>query len=140
MGREARAAETGGMQTTRPTQVFIVDDSLAIRTRLAEMLARMDDVAVVGEAANVDDAVAAILRLRPHSVLLDLNLFGRTGLEVLRAVRAQAPEIVFIVLTNHAEPQYRRACAAAGASYFLDKTREFERVAEVIAEIAATRH
>jgi DNA-binding NarL/FixJ family response regulator len=128
------------MQSNRPTQVFIVDDSTAIRTRLIEMLAALEDVRVVGEAANARDAIASILRLKPDSVLLDLNLFGRTGLEVLKTVHAQAPEIVFIVLTNHAEIQYRRACSAAGASYFLDKTCEFERVAEVIAEIAATRH
>ncbi len=76
----------------------------------------------------------------PDSVLLDLNLKGRSGIEVLRAVRAQAPGIVFVVLTNHAEPQYRRACTLAGAAYFLDKSTEFDRVRDVIAEIAATRH
>ena len=128
------------MQLTRPTQVFIVDDSAAIRTRLVDMLGRLDDVAVVGEADNARDAVSGILRLRPHSVLLDLQLTGRSGLHVLKTVRAQAPEVVFVVLTNHAESQYRKACDAAGARYFLDKTREFERVPEVIADIAATRH
>ncbi len=124
------------MQTTHPTQVFIVDDSAAIRTRLAEMLGRMDDVCVVGEAASAREAISEILRLRPDQVLLDLNLCGLTGLEVLKSVLARAPEIAFVVLTNHAEPQYRRACSNAGARYFLDKTREFERVPEVISAIA----
>lgn len=134
------------MQTTqpakyhRPTQVFIVDDSLSIRTRLAEMLATMGDVAIVGEAGSAPDAVHGILQTRPHSVLLDLNLSGRSGIEVLRVVHKQAPEIVFVVLTNHSEPQYRRACSLAGAAYFLDKSTEFDRVREVIAQIAATRH
>jgi len=59
---------------------------------------------------------------------------------VMRSVRPAAPEIVFVVLTNHAEPQYRRAAQAAGAAYFLDKSRDFDRVREVVAEIAATRH
>jgi DNA-binding NarL/FixJ family response regulator len=84
--------------------------------------------------------VDGILRTHPDSVLLDLNLMGKSGMDVLRAVHPQAPDIVFIVLTNHSEPQYRRACARAGARYFLDKSTEFERVREVIAEIAATRH
>lgn len=134
------------MQTTqptpnhRPTQVFIVDDSLSIRTRLAEMLATMGQVAVVGEAGSAPEAVHGILQARPDSVLLDLNLCGRSGIEVLRLVHKQAPEIVFVVLTNHSEPQYRRACTLAGASYFLDKSTEFDRVREVIAQIAATRH
>ena len=130
----------GSMQTTRATQVFIVDDSTSIRTRLAEMLRGMGDVAIVGEAASAPDAVDGILSKRPDSVLLDLNLSGRSGMEVLRTVRKQAPEIVFVVLTNHSEPQYRRACTLAGAAYFLDKSTEFDRVRQVIAEIAATRH
>lgn len=128
------------METTALTRVFIVDDSAPIRARLADMLSRMERVSVVGEADSARTAVAGILRARPDSVLLDLNLMGRTGIDVLRAIRPQAPEIVFIVLTNHSEPQYRRACTEAGAAYFLDKTREFDRVREVIAEIAATRH
>lgn len=128
------------METAQQTRVYIVEDSTAIRARLTEMLSRMDRVSVVGEAGNAREAVAGILRIRPDSVLLDLNLMGRTGIDVMRSVRPAAPEIVFIVLTNHSEPQYRRACAEAGAAYFLDKSREFDRVREVIAEIAATRH
>ena len=122
------------------SRIFIVDDSPAIRARLVEMLARTEGVVVVGEASSAREAIASILRLQPDSVLLDLNLVGRTGIDVLRAVHGAAPEIAFIVLTNHAEPQYRRACALAGATYFLDKSTEFERVRDVIAEIAATRH
>jgi len=128
------------MQTQRPTHVFIVDDSTSIRLRLNEMLRCMGGVAIVGEAGSTTAAVDGILRTHPDSVLLDLNLMGKSGIDVLRAIPPQAPDIVFIVLTNHSEPQYRRACARAGARYFLDKSTEFERVREVIAEIAATRH
>jgi two-component system, NarL family, response regulator DevR len=128
------------MTLQRPTQVFIVDDSVSIRTRLAEMLGAMQSVDVVGQAASALEAVDGIIRTQPDSVLLDLNLAGRSGIEVLREVHRRAPAIVFVVLTNHSEPQYRRACSIAGASYFLDKSTEFERVREVIAEIGATRH
>ena len=121
------------------THVYIVDDSNAIRCRLNEMLARVDGVRVVGEAAAASKAVTEILSLRPHSVLLDLNLDGSSGMQVLRTIHPQAPEIVFVVLTNHAEPQYRRACERAGAAYFLDKSTEFDRVPGVIAEIVSTR-
>jgi DNA-binding NarL/FixJ family response regulator len=123
-----------------PTHIYIVDDSAAIRSRLAEMLGRLGGVRVVGESGAASQAVAEILSLRPHSVLLDLNLNGSSGMQVLRAIHPQAPEIVFVVLTNHAEPQYRRACERAGAAYFLDKSTEFDRVPGVIAEIASTHH
>lgn len=139
MGRIVPAAQTGGMPSIDITKVFIVDDSAAIRLRLVEMLAGRAAVSVVGEAGSAPEAIVAILGLRPDTVLLDLDLNGDNGLEVLRTVHAQAPEIVFIVLTNHAEVQYRRACSAAGASDFLDKTREFQRVPEVIASTARAR-
>ena len=122
------------------THIYIVDDSAAIRSRLNDMLNRVEGVRVVGEAAAASRAVTEILSLRPHSVVLDLNLEGSSGMQVLRAIHPQAPDIVFVVLTNHAEPQYRRACERAGASYFLDKSTEFDRVPGVIAEIASTHH
>lgn len=128
------------MQTPRPTHVFIVDDSASIRVRLAEMLGRLAGVKVVGEASCAAEAISGILATRPDSVLLDLNLMGRTGLDVLRAVHPSAPGIAFVVLTNHSEPQYQAASYAAGARYFLDKSRDFERVRDVIAEIASTLH
>jgi DNA-binding NarL/FixJ family response regulator len=128
------------METTQNTRVYIVEDSAGIRARLADMLSGMERVSVVGEAGSAREAVAGILRVRPDSVLLDLNLMGRTGIDVMRSVHPAAPEIVFVVLTNHSEPQYRRAATDAGAAYFLDKSRDFDRVREVIAEIAATRH
>ena len=123
-----------------PTRIYIVDDSAAIRTRLNEMVARLHNVSVVGECATAPQAITDILALRPDSVLLDLNLGDRSGLNVLRAIHPQAPHIRFIVLTNHAEPQYRRACERAGAAYFLDKTTEFNRVPDVIASIASRLH
>jgi DNA-binding NarL/FixJ family response regulator len=139
MSRRSGRAETGAMVTQR-NKVFIVDDSASIRSRLAEMLAQLEGVTVIGEAASANEAIASILRLKPTAVVLDLNLMGRTGIDVLRAVHPQEPDIVFVVLTNHAEPQYRTACTKAGAAYFLDKSCDFDRVPAVIAEIAATRH
>jgi len=128
------------METNPGNKVFIVDDSPSIRARLAEMLSRIDNVRIVGEAASARDAVAGILRTRPDAVLLDLNLFGRTGLDVMSTVHPPEPAIVFVVLTNHAEPQYRRACEKAGASYFLDKSSDFDEIPRVIAEISARTH
>ena len=123
------------MQTTRPTHVFIVDDSVSIRMRLAQLVGSMRDVEIVGEAGSASEAVAGILKARPDSVLLDLNLMGSTGLDVMRKVRPHAPDVVFVVLTNHFEPQYRDASLEAGARYFLDKSRELHKVPAVIAEI-----
>ena len=128
------------MNKARPTHIYIVDDSPAIRSRIADLLGGIEGVRIVGEAGDAPKAVADILALRPDSVLLDLNLGGTNGMQVLRTVHPLHPGIAFVVLTNHAEPQYRRACERAGAAYFLDKSSEFDRVPAVIAEIASAHH
>ena len=140
MSRRAGRPHTGAMPSPLPTQVFIVDDSAAIRQRLAEMLGALDWVRVVGEAGAVRPAIEGILRTRPDMVLLDLALGHESGIEVLRGVRAHAPAIAFVILSNHGEMQYRRACARAGAACFLDKSSEFQQVPAIIAQIASTSH
>ncbi len=118
---------------SQSTKVFVVEDSAAMRIRLTAMLADIKGVAVVGEAETPAAAIDGIFDTRPDSVVLDIHLLGGTGLEVLRKVHPQAPETVFIVLTNHPSPQYRKAYLDAGASYFLDKSTEIATVAGIIA-------
>jgi DNA-binding NarL/FixJ family response regulator len=128
------------MQTAATRSVYLVEDSAPIRALVAEMLAQLPDVRVAGEAADVDQAIAGIRATRPDAVVLDLHLRGGTGIDVLRAVHAEAPEIVFIVLTNHPTPQHRRLCLALGARHFLDKSNEFTRVNEIVAGLEPAVH
>ena len=123
------------METQCTGRVFIVEDSPSIRSRLVEMLGEIDGVCVVGEADTPADAVAGIKATKPHCVILDFQLIGGTGVDVLRAVHPQSPDIAFIVLTNHATAQHRRACLDAGARHFLDKSTEFGRIRAAIAEL-----
>jgi DNA-binding NarL/FixJ family response regulator len=124
------------MPASPSTAVFIVDDSPAIRVRLVALLEGIDGMRVAGEADCARDAIARIRVLRPDCVLLDLNLLGRSGLEVLRTIHPESPDIAFVVLTNHAEPQYRDACMRAGATHFLDKSQDLERLPHVLSGIA----
>ncbi|MEO8346331.1 MAG: response regulator [Betaproteobacteria bacterium] len=126
------------MDSAIRTTVFIVEDSPSIRDRLVEMLGALD-VELVGDAETPDDAIAGILRTRPVYVVLDYQLNGGTAVDVLRVVHPQAPTTIFIVLTNHANPQYRRICLDAGASYFFDKSLEFGKVRDVIAATVAAQ-
>ena len=143
MVRRGRGLHTGGMQTA-PSEaemnVFIVEDSASIRERLVAMLGDMEGVAVVGEADTPRAALEGILRTQPDSVLLDIQLNGGSGLDVLREAHPQVPATVFIVLTNYPTPQYRRICMEAGAAYFFDKSSEIAKVREVIAGLGVTHH
>lgn len=104
------------------------------------IFAGMDGVSVVGEAESPASAIKGILNTHPNSVVLDIHLRDGSGIEVLQGVGPIAPEIVFIVLTNYPNPQYCKAYIEAGASYFLDKTGEFNKVAEIISALGATLH
>jgi DNA-binding NarL/FixJ family response regulator len=128
------------MQTAATRSVYLVEDSAPIRALVAEMLAQLPDVRVAGEAAEVDQAIAGIRATQPDAVVLDLHLRGGTGIDVLRALHAEAPQIVFIVLTNHPTPQHRRLCQALGARHFLDKSNEFTRVNEIVAGLVPAVH
>ena len=127
------------METHCTGRVFIVEDSPSIRSRLVEMLGEMDGVCVVGEADSPAEAVAGIQATKPHCVVLDFQLIGGTGVDVLRAVHPGSPEIAFVVLTNHPNAQYRRLCQEAGADWFLDKSSEFGKLKDVVAECILTR-
>lgn len=120
------------MNTSR-TGIFIVDDLPAMRERLRELVDDIEGVEVVGNAGTPSEAIEGIMRTQPDCVLLDYQLEGGTGVDVLRAVHPRSPAIAFIVLTNHATPQHRRACLDAGARFFFDKSTEFGRIRSAIA-------
>lgn len=117
--------------------IFVVEDSPAVRARLVEWLGAIDGAHVVGEAGTPAEAVSGILRARPDFVVLDFQLDGGTGADVLHAIRTQTPRTVFIVVTNHMQPQFRRVCMEAGANAFFDKSTELGKVREMISGAAA---
>jgi DNA-binding NarL/FixJ family response regulator len=112
--------------------VFLVEDSLAIRARLAETIRGIGGTDLVGEAGTVGAAIAGIRSTHPEAVILDLQLEDGSGLDVLKAVRPAAPELHVAVLTNYATDQHRRACMNAGAEFFLDKSSDFPRIREIV--------
>ncbi|MEY4711567.1 MAG: hypothetical protein RIS88_1017 [Pseudomonadota bacterium] len=125
------------MPSPAPARVFLADDSGPIRSRVAALLGACG-VAVVGEAGTPQACIAGILASQPQVVVLDVQLEGGTGLQVLRAVRQAAPGIAFVVFSNNAGPAYQRRYLGEGAAAFLDKSCDFERLPAAITD-ARTR-
>jgi len=123
------------MQSDAPLQVFLADDSALIRSRVTALLGAVHAV-IVGEAATPGAAIQGILASRPDVVVLDVQLEGGAGLEVLRAVRQTAPAIPFVVFTSHSGHEYRKRYLGEGACAFLDKSAEFELLAHAVAAAA----
>jgi DNA-binding NarL/FixJ family response regulator len=118
-------------------KVYVVEDSAVVRERLLEMLREIEDVEVVGEAETYDAAVSGILASRPDVAVLDIKLADDrgSGIDVLTAVRKGLPAIRAIVLSNYATPQHMKASADAGAEFFLDKSRDFERITGILEQM-----
>ena len=113
-------------------KVFLADDSLQIRERVNTLLAR-EHMDVVGEAATPDTCIEGILSCHPDVVVLDHQLEGGTGLQVLKAVRSADPEVAFVVFSNNSAPAYRKRYLGEGAVRFLDKSTEFDQLAQAVA-------
>ena len=115
--------------------IFIVDDSKALRDRLVSMLSEVEGIEVVGQAGNAAEAISDIRRLRPRAVVLDIQMPGGSGIEVLRTIKREAPPTVVVMLTNHTHAQYREKCMELGADYFLDKTRDIDKLTEIFQDL-----
>ena len=68
----------------------------------------------------------------PDAVILDIRLPRKSGIEVLRDIKKDKPSPVVIILTNYPYPQYQKECTEAGADYFLNKSTEFNKIADVL--------
>ena len=110
--------------------VFIVEDSAAFRQRLIAALEELPGILVVGWAGGEDEATAAIARLRPRFVVLDIRLAEGSGLGVLEAVKRLDPPPIVAVLTNYPEPQYRARCSELGADCFFYKATGLDGLLE----------
>jgi DNA-binding NarL/FixJ family response regulator len=119
------------MPQAAPPRVFLADDSSAIRSRVADLLNAR--ATVVGEAATPQACIDGILATQPDVVVLDVQLEGGTGLQVLRAVRQARPGIAFVVFSNNASAPYRKRYLGEGASRFLDKSTEFDQLPGAVA-------
>jgi two-component system response regulator DesR len=116
-------------------KVFIADDSLPIVERLVDLLQDIAGVEIVGHASDVPGAVRGIRQLKPDVVILDLQMPGGSGLDVLRAIRQVLPGLYVLICTNYPYPQFRQECLSAGADCFLDKSSEFEKIPAILRDV-----
>ncbi len=130
------------MQVTRPLRVILVEDSAVLRDRLTESLAAQSGVEIIGSADTEEAAVQKLRETDCDVVVLDLQLKRGNGFNVLKAIRqsesAEHKKTV-IVLTNYAFSLYRHRCLQAGADFFLDKARDYERLPHILSALMEDR-
>jgi DNA-binding NarL/FixJ family response regulator len=119
--------------------VLLVEDSILMRAHVVSSLSAIKGVGAIRQAGDVPSGLRLLETLKPDVLILDIELPGQTGLDLLKIVRKKDAAVVIIILTNHDHPMLRQKCADLGANFYFNKLTEFERVAEVCHELAARR-
>lgn len=117
--------------TKKKPKVLIVEDEDHVRRLLKSIIESMN-CEVVGEAKNGKDAVVQYFRLKPHMLLLDINMPIMTGKKALAAIRAKHPNAFVIMITSLADKETIEDCMELGAAGFIRKDLPIDEIKAVI--------
>ena len=113
-------------------RIFIVDDHSVVRHGLATLLARVPELRVSGEAASYEEALAGISAQPPDLAVIDITLKDRSGLDLIRELRAKLPDLKTLVLSMHDEMEYAERALRAGARGYVMKENADDVLVEAI--------
>jgi DNA-binding NarL/FixJ family response regulator len=123
--------------TDKTIRVFIADDHAIVREGLKQILAEQRDIIVAGEAENGLDATRLIGKARCQVMLLDISLPDRNGIDVLKQIKKDRPELAVLMLSMHREDQYAIRSLKAGASGYMTKQSAPKELVTAIRQVAA---
>jgi len=118
-------------------RVFLLDDHEVVRRGLCDLLERDGDIKVVGEAADVAEAIRRIPASRPHVAVLDAQLPDGNGVEVCRRIKETDPSIAVVILTSYEDDETLFAAIEAGAAGFLLKQVRGDELVDGVRKLAA---
>ena len=117
-------------------RVFIADDHAIVREGLKQILAESPDIIVAGEAENGLDAIKLFRNSKCHVMLLDISMPDRSGIDVLKQVKKEHPEVAVLMLSMHREDQYAIRSLKAGAAGYLTKQSAPRELVTAIRQVA----
>jgi DNA-binding NarL/FixJ family response regulator len=120
-----------------PIRVLIADDHRIVRAGIRSFLESKQDIAVVGEAGTGEEACAQAGALRPDVAVMDLNMPGIGGLEAIRRIKQELPEVRVIALTMHGDQRFFLEALAAGAEAYILKGADPAQLLEAVRAAAA---
>ncbi|MDC8759293.1 response regulator transcription factor [Janthinobacterium fluminis] len=117
-------------------KVFIADDHAIVREGLKQILAETGDITVAGEAENGLDAIKLFRGAHCQVLLLDISLPDRSGIDVLKQIKKERPEVAVLMLSMHREDQYAIRSLKAGAAGYLTKQSAPRELVTAIRQVA----
>jgi len=118
-------------------EVLVADDHAIIRDGLRKILADTDDLVVAGEAANGNAALDKVRERDWGVVVLDMSMPGRSGLELIKLMKAERPKLPILVFSMHQEEQFAVRAIRAGASGYLSKEGDSDMLLPAMRRVAA---
>jgi DNA-binding NarL/FixJ family response regulator len=118
-------------------RIVIADDSVLILERLQQMLSPIEQLEIVGAFENGTETLEALRTLKPDLAILDIDMPGLSGLQVLSEICKEGKNLKFIILTLYASSYYQELAIHSGADYFFSKVNDFEKVGLLVREMIA---
>ena len=118
-------------------RVLIADDHAIVREGLKQILAETSDIVVAGEAENGLEAIKLARKTKCSVILLDISMPDRSGIEVLKQIKKEEPQIAILMLSMHREDQYAIRSLKAGAAGYLNKQSAPKELVNAIRQVAA---
>ncbi|NRR30042.1 response regulator transcription factor [Oxalobacteraceae bacterium] len=118
-------------------KVFIADDHAIVREGLKQILAETRDIVVAGEAENGLDAIKLFRKSECQVMLLDISMPDRSGIEVLKQIKKEKPELAVLMLSMHREDQYAIRALKAGAAGYLTKQSAPKELVTAIRQVGS---
>jgi len=118
-------------------RIVVADDHAIVREGLKQILGAQADFQVVAEASDGHEALKRVRELDFDVLLLDMSMPGKSGVELIKQVRAEKPKLRILVLTMHEEHQYAVRAIRAGASGYLTKEGASAQLVTAIRKVAS---
>ncbi|MCK4816723.1 response regulator transcription factor, partial [bacterium] len=120
-------------------KILIADDHAVVRKGLKQILAETSDIVAADEAKNGQEVLEKVRKSDYDIVMLDISMPGRSGIEILKQLKDENPEVLVLVLSMHPEEQYAVRALRAGASGYLTKDSAPEELISAIRIISQGR-
>jgi DNA-binding NarL/FixJ family response regulator len=117
------------------TRILIVDDHPIVRQGLTELINQEDDLVVCEQAEDATEAMGIIKKLKPDMAIVDISLKETSGMELIKDIKVQYPNLVILALSMHDESLYAERALRAGAKGYVMKAEATEKVVTAIRKI-----